>query len=269
MQSLEKLFDISGKTALVTGGASGIGAMITETLVDAGCTVYIASRKRHEVDRMAAEMNANSSSGKVVALTADLMTAQGTEGLAKQIAAATDKIDILVNNSGCTWGAPMEDFPREAWDKVLTLNVTAMSDLTRLLLPQLKAAGTADSPARIINIGSVMGTCFNGAISESDGAYSYAVSKAAVHHLTKILSNELAAHQITVNAIAPGPFPSRMMAFAIATEENLKAIEETIPMGRVGEPHDMACLIRWLCSTGGSFITGAVVPIDGGMAAKP
>ena len=252
----------------MTGGASGIGAMITETLVDAGCTVYIASRKRQEVDRMAAEMNGKSSSGKVIALTADLMTSEGTEGLAKQIAAATDKIDILVNNSGCAWGAPMANFPREAWDKVLTLNVTAMSDLTRLLLPELKTAGTADCPARIINIGSGMGTRPSSGLANNNGAYSYAVSKAAVHHLTKILSNELAADNITVNAIAPGPFPSKMMDFALATEESRKAIEEDVPMGRVGEPEDMACLIRWLCSKGGSFITGAVVPIDGGMAAK-
>lgn len=268
MQSFDDLFDITGKVALVTGGGSGIGEMMSETLVRAGCTVYIASRKTGALIEVADRLNAIGP-GKVKVLTADLSTEDGTKSLADQLMADSDRLDILCNNSGATWGAPLEDFPRDAWDKILNLNVTAIGELTKHLIPILATTATADCPARIINTGSVMGTRFQAQIGAGNGAYSYAASKAAVHHLTKIYAGELADKHITVNAIAPGPFPSRMMAFATNSEEKRKTMGKTVPLGRVGEPEDIACLIRFLCSKGGGYITGAIIPIDGGQNATP
>lgn len=270
MQSLEQLFDIKGKVALVTGGGSGIGAMITEALVNAGCTVYIASRKQDALDEIAAELN-KQGPGTVKGIAADLGTGEGTEALVAAISAEVDHVDILVNNSGISWGDALDTFPRDAWEKVLNLNVTAMADLTRLMLPLLTKSATAADPSRVINIGSVMGTRAMGSLVTGSGvgAYSYTASKAAVHHLTKMYSNELASRHITVNALAPGPFPSRMTAFALKNDAMADHITKDVPLGRVGVPEDMACVIRWLCSKGGSYITGNIVAIDGGTAAKP
>ncbi|WP_417463872.1 SDR family oxidoreductase [Kordiimonas sp.] len=263
MMELGTLFEIKGKVALVTGGGSGIGAMATEALVRAGCRVYIASRRLESCEDVATELNAIGP-GEVIALQADLSTAEGTEGLADDIAKREGKLDLLINNSGMTWGAPFEDFPRQKWDDVFRLNVTAVADLTRLVLPLLKKAGTKDDPARVINLGSVVGTR-----PVSNSAYSYGASKAAVHHLTKILSNELARFHITVNAIAPGPFPSRMMAFVTDNEERRRAAEERVPLHRCGEPEDVAGVLIMLCSRAGSYITGGVIPLDGGISALP
>ncbi len=268
MQSFENMFDIKGRIALVTGGASGIGAMITEALVDAGCKVTIASRKYHALEHFADEMNAKGP-GSAHPVAADLSTAEGTEALAAHMQANEDHLDILINNSGATWGDSLDNFPRKAWDKIMNLNVTAMADLTRLLLPMLEARATAENPSRVINVGSVMGTRPMADAGGGNGVYSYVASKAAVHHLTKTYSNELAHRHITVNAIAPGPFPSRMMAYATDSAEKREVLGKTVPLGRVGEPEDMACVIRWFCSKGGSYITGNIIAIDGGAAAAP
>lgn len=268
MHSLDQLFNITGKNALVTGGGSGIGEMMTETLVRAGCRVFIASRKTGALIKVADRLNAIGP-GKVEVLTADLSSAEGVASLYDQLCDHIDALHILCNNSGATWGAPMEDFPREAWDKILNLNVAAIGDVTKHMLPLLEKAASADDPARVINTGSVMGTRYNAQIGGGNGAYSYVASKAAVHHLTKVFAGELAAKHITVNAIAPGPFPSRMMAFATDTEEKRAMMGKTVPLGRVGEEDDIACLIRFLCSKGGGYVSGAIIPIDGGMNAQP
>ncbi|GHF26777.1 3-oxoacyl-ACP reductase [Kordiimonas sediminis] len=257
------LFDISGKVALVTGGGSGIGAMITETLVRAGCKVFIASRKIEACAKTAASLN-DIGPGKVIPLQADLLTAAGTEALAEAVKKQTDRLDILVNNSGMTWGAKLEDFPRDKWDQVLTLNVTAVADLTRLLLPLLKTAGNKEDPARVINIGSVVGTR-----PMSNMAYSYAPSKAAVHHLTKMLSSELASQNILVNAIAPGPFESRMMAFVAENDALRKQQESAVPLGRFGRSDDITGMMLFLTSKASTYVTGAILPLDGGMSANP
>ena len=260
---LGQLFDVRGKTALVTGGGSGIGMMATEALVRAGCKVYIASRRLESCEAVADELNAEGP-GEVIALQADLMTAEGTEQLAAELASREPALHILVNNSGMTWGAPLEEFPRSKWDDVFKLNVTAVADLTRLLLPLLKKTGTAEDPARVVNLGSVVGTR-----PVSNTAYSYSASKAAVHHLTRILANELAASHITVNAIAPGPFPSRMMQHITGDENRRKAMEAGVPLHRVGTPEDIAGVLLMLASRAGSYITGAIVPLDGGISALP
>jgi len=250
------LFDIAGKTALVTGGSRGIGLMIARGYVEAGAKVYISSRKAEVCDEVAAEL---SKSGECISLPADLATEQACNDLAAEVASREDKVHILVNNAGATWGAPIAEFPASAWDKVLDLNVKSPFFLTRALLPQLEAAATADDPARVINIGSIDG--IHVPVLES---YSYSSSKAALHQLTRHLARQLGRRQITVNAIAPGPFESKMMA------ETLRNFGDTIarssPLGRIGRPDDMAGVAIYLSSRAGAYVTGAVIPVDGGIA---
>jgi len=260
---IENLFTIKGKVALVTGGGSGIGSMATEALVRAGCKVYIASRRLASCEAVAEELNAVGP-GQVIALQADLSSAEGTQHLAEVLMEREEALHILVNNSGMTWGAPFEEFPRDKWDDVLRLNVTAVADLTRLLLPILRKTGTASDPARVVNLGSVVGTR-----PSSNSAYSYGASKAAVHHLTRMLANELADSHVTVNAIAPGPFPSRMMAHITGDESRRKAMEAGVPLHRVGMPEDIAGVLLLLSSQAGSYITGGIIPLDGGLSALP
>lgn len=253
------IFSLEGKVALVTGGATGIGYMITHALVSAGAKVYIASRKL-EACQQAAE-NLADLPGDCIPFAADLSAEEGVVSLAEFIAANESKLNILINNSGRSWGATFEKFPWQAWQDIMTLNVTAPFTLIRELTPLLSASGSADDPARVVNIGSVMGM-------EPHGfpAYSYSASKAAIHHVTRFLSNELAAKHITVNAIAPGPFPSGMTAFFVQDEKLTSAVTRGIPLGRLGRPEDFAGLILCLCGLTGAYITGAIIPLDGGMS---
>lgn len=258
-----KLFDVAGKVALVTGGGSGIGTMATHSLVRAGCKVYIASRRLESCEAVAEECNAVGP-GEVIALQADLSTEEGTAALAAELGEREPKLDILVNNSGMTWGAPFDEFPRAKWDEVMALNVSAVADLTKQLLPMLRRSGTAEDPARIVNLGSVVGTR-----PVSNQAYSYGASKAAIHHLTRMLASEFGSMHVTVNAIAPGPFPSRMMAHVIRDDARKKAMEARVPLHRVGEPEDIAGVLLMLCSRAGAYITGGIIPLDGGLSAMP
>jgi NAD(P)-dependent dehydrogenase (short-subunit alcohol dehydrogenase family) len=260
-QYLGSLFNLKGKTALVTGGASGIGYMITHALVSAGANVIIASRKL-EACQQAADSLADLA-GECTALSADLSTEKGVKSLAAEVISRDEPLHILVNNSGKTWGAAYGDFPWDAWDSVMSVNVTGLYTLTEQLTPLLSASASASDPARVINVGSVVGSLPHG-----NHSYSYAASKAAVHHLTRILSNELAAHRVTVNAIAPGPFPSRMMAHITNQEKGISALNEMVPLNRVGEPRDIAGVIMCLCGAGGAYMSGAIIPLDGGMVAE-
>jgi NAD(P)-dependent dehydrogenase (short-subunit alcohol dehydrogenase family) len=252
------LFSLEGKTALVTGGATGIGLMITHALVSAGAKVYIASRKFDACQKTAESLAGLP--GSCIPFAADLSQEAGVISLAKFIAENESTLNILVNNSGRSWGTALEQFPWKAWEDIMTLNVTAPFTLIRELAPLLSTSGTADDPSRIVNIGSVMGM-------EPHGfpAYSYSASKAAIHHVTRYLSNELAAQHITVNAIAPGPFPSGMTAFFTEDEKLSAAVTGGIPLGRLGKPQDFAGLILCLCGVSGAYITGAIIPLDGGM----
>jgi len=253
--SVADLFSVAGKVALVTGGSRGIGLMIASGLVEAGAKVYVASRKQQDCDRAAAEL---SKLGTCIALPGDLSSHTGTRALADALAARESALHILVNNAGANWGAPLADYPEAGWDKVMALNVKAVFDLTRMLLPQLEAASQSGDPARVINVGSIDGL----QVPLLD-TYAYSASKAAVHHLTRTLARKLAP-TITVNAIAPGPFESKMMA------ETLKnfgdAIKKSCPLGRIGEPSDMAGIAIYLASKAGSYVTGAVIPVDGGIS---
>ncbi len=253
---MSDLFSIEGKVALVTGGSRGIGLMIARGFVEAGATVYISSRKADVCDEVAAEL---SKVGTCVSLPADLATEAECVRLASEIAAREAALHILVNNAGATWGARIEEFPASGWDKVLDLNVKSPFYLTRSLLPQLTAAGTADDPARVINIGSI-----DGIQVPVLSTYSYSASKAAIHHLTRVLAKELGPRHVTVNAIAPGPFESKMMAETLRNFGD--SIAASSPLGRIGRPDDMAGAAIFLASRAGSYVTGAVVPVDGGIA---
>jgi len=249
------LFSLTGKVALVTGGSRGIGLMIARGYVEAGVRVYISSRKAEVCEEIAAEL---STIGFCVALPADLSTEAECQRLAAELAAREDRLDILVNNAGATWGAPIEDFDEAAWERVLALNVKGVFHLTKAVLPLLRSAGTAEEPARVINIGSIDG--IHVPILDT---FSYSASKAAVHQLTRHLAKSLAP-EITVNAIAPGPFESKMMA------ATLKAVGDQIaaaaPLKRIGRPDDMAGVAIFLASRAGSYLTGTIIPVDGGIA---
>ena len=252
---MSELFSVAGKTVLVTGGSRGIGEMIARGFVEGGAKVYISARKAEACDATAAEL---SKIGECISIPADLSSEEGARTLAEQISAREGKLDVLVNNAGATWGAPLEQFDEAAFEKVMAVNVKGVFHLTKFLLPLLKAAGTAEVPARVINIGSIDG--IHVPIMET---YSYSASKAAVHQLTRHLARFLAP-TVTVNAIAPGPFESKMMA---ATLESFgDQIAEGAPLKRIGRPDDMAGTAIFLASRAGSYLTGAIIPVDGGIA---
>ncbi len=251
------LFDVSGKNALVTGGGRGIGLMIARGLVQAGVRVAIASRKAEDLEAAAAELR---TFGDCEAIPADVSTPEGAGALAEAVRARFDALHILVNNSGATWGAPLEEFPASGWDRVINTNLEGVFHLTVGLLAALRAAASADDPARVINIGSI-----DGIRVPAVENYSYSASKAAVHMLTRHLARRLASEQITVNAIAPGPFQSKMMAFMLDTPEKRAEVARMVPLGRIGRPDDAAGLTVFLASRAGSYLTGAVIPLDGGI----
>ncbi|MBN9532250.1 MAG: SDR family oxidoreductase [Alphaproteobacteria bacterium] len=254
---VSQLFDISGKTALVTGGSRGIGLMIARGFVQNGAKVYISSRKAEACERAAAEL---SKYGTCIPLAHDLGSMAEVKALAEDIKAREKKLDILVNNAGAAWAEPFETFSEEGWDKLMNVNLKAIFFLSQALLPELKAAGTADDPARIVNIGSI-----DGILQPQLESYAYSASKAAVHHLTHHLAKHLARDRINVNAIAPGPFETKMLAPVLATAR--KAIESSVPRGRIGEDDDMIGAAIFFCSRASSFITGQVLAVDGGIMA--
>jgi NAD(P)-dependent dehydrogenase (short-subunit alcohol dehydrogenase family) len=257
-ERLRSLFSVAGKTALVTGGGQGIGFMISRALIDAGVKVYISSRKVAVIDKAADELSNVPGSAGCIPLEADLSLASECDRLASEIQSREPSLDILVNNAGANWGEDYTTFPDSAWDRVLDVNVKGVFHLTRALTPTLAAAATPAEPARVINIGSVDGLHVPGLET-----YSYSASKAAVHHLTRVLARKLARDHITVNAIAPGPFESKMMAATLDAFGD--EIRRTIPLGRIGEPDDMAGITLFLASRAGAYLTGTVIPVDGGL----
>jgi NAD(P)-dependent dehydrogenase (short-subunit alcohol dehydrogenase family) len=254
---MSALFDVSGKTALVTGGSRGIGLMIARGLVQAGAKVIVSSRKEDQLNAAASEL---ASEGECTAVSADLSTPQGAAELAAATAERFPRLDILVNNAGVTWGAPLEEFPASGWDRVMHTNVEGIFHLTIGLLGALRAGASADDPARVINIGSIDG--LRTPVTEN---YSYSASKAAVHMLTRHLAKRLAPDHITVNAIAPGPFPSKMTAFMLDDPDSRTAVETMVPLQRVGGPDDAAGTALFLASRAGAYLTGTVIPLDGGI----
>ncbi|MDA9649140.1 SDR family oxidoreductase [Alphaproteobacteria bacterium] len=251
---MENLFNLNGKIALVTGGSRGIGAMIAEGFVRNGVKTYISSRKSDPCNKKAKEL---SKYGECISIPADLTDMNEMDKLVTKIKDKETKLNILVNNAGAAWGASFDDFPEIGWDKVMDTNVKSIFFLTQKLVDILETSASTSDPSRIINIGSIDGL----GIPRAE-TYSYPASKAAVHQLTKVLANRLANRNINVNAIAPGPFESNMMAHTL--EEHGEQIKSSVPRGRIGVPEDMAGASIFLSSIASSYITGSIIPVDGG-----
>jgi NAD(P)-dependent dehydrogenase (short-subunit alcohol dehydrogenase family) len=258
MLSPAELFDVSDKVVVVTGGSRGIGEMIASGFVHGRARVYISSRKADACGAVAAELSQH---GVCVAAPADLSTLEGVRSLVKQVGEAEERVDVLVNNAGITWGAPLEEYPDDAFDRVFALNVKSVFHATVQFLPMLRAAASPEDPGRVINIGSVEGL----RVPDWEN-YAYPASKAGVHMLTRHLAHRLASESITVNAIAPGLFPTRMTAFVSSDPDMSAAVEETVPLRRWGRPEDAAGAAIFLASHAGSYLTGAVIPVDGGVS---
>lgn len=255
---IEELFGLDGKIALVTGGSRGIGAMIAGALLDAGANVFITSRK---VDACAAAADELSRRGPCEGFGGDVSTPEGCARLAADFRERSTRLDILVNNAGTTWGASLEEHTVESWDKVMNTNARGPFLLTQEFVPMLTAGGSPEDPARIINVGSV-----DGLVSPVFESYSYSASKAAVHMLTRHLARHLAGSHVTVNAIAPGLFESKMTAFMFRDPDVTTTVIDRIPMHRAGIPDDVGGTAVWLASRAGSYLTGAVIPVSGGLA---
>lgn len=253
---IEQLFSVRGKVALVTGGSRGIGEMIARAYVGNGVKVYITARKADACDALAKEL---SRSGECISIPADISRMDEIDRLGREIQQRESRLDILVNNAGASWGADFATFPESGWDKVMDLNVKSPFFMTQRVFALLEAAGSEDDYARVINIGSI-----EGMRTSHLEAYSYAASKAAILHLTRMMAKYLANKHITVNAIAPGYFPSKMTD-AIPEEES-EVIEGHTPMRRWGRPEDMAGVALYLASKASGFVCGAVIPVDGGLA---
>ena len=263
---MKDLFLIEGKVALVTGGSRGIGEMIAAGFLANGAKVYISSRKA-EVCDATAERLAKEYGGECISIPADLSNLEGISALAKELSSKEKSLDILVNNAGASWGEPIEDYSELGWDKVMDTNVKGIFFLTQQLLPLLRESRTADNTSRVINIGSI-----DGIKTGTFDAFSYGPSKAAVHHLTRVLAARLIKDHIIVNAIAPGPFPTWMLSTGVGgggdTDIDWSAVGQSNPSGRVGDAEDIAGLAIFLSSRAGAYTVGQTIACDGGAVAS-
>ncbi|MEO0608578.1 MAG: SDR family oxidoreductase [Pseudomonadota bacterium] len=256
---MKTLFDISGKTALVTGGSSGIGAMIARGFVENGVKTYISARKEGPLMAKAEEL---SHFGTCIPVAADLSRVEGVDALVAAISAQEDHIDILVNNAGANWVAPIDDFPENGWDKVMSINIKSIFFMTQKALPLLRTQASHGDPSRVINIASI-----HGFDNPGMPAYAYSASKSGVIHLTKHLATDLAGDHINVNAIAPGFFPSNMTKVATENDAIYEHTVAQIPRKRAGEPEDVAGTAIFLSSRAGAWVDGHTIVLDGGMIA--
>ena len=254
---MKSLFDVSGKVAVISGGSSGIGAMMARGLLENGAKVYITARKEERLMAMAQTLSAY---GECIAIQADMSRVEGIEALVAQISERETKIDILINNAGANWSAPLESFPEKGWDKVMDINVKSIFFATQKFLPLLKAGGSAQDPSRVINIASI-----NGIRNSGMPTYAYSASKSAVIHLTEHLATDVASNGINVNAIAPGFFPSDMTKQIVDNDDMTKFVISQIPRRRMGKPEDIAGTAIFLCSAASSWMTGQTLVLDGGM----
>ncbi|KAG7401770.1 hypothetical protein PHYBOEH_011059 [Phytophthora boehmeriae] len=260
---LKTLFDVKDKVVVITGGGRGIGKMMADGFVQNGAKVYIASRSLGACEETAAELNAKGP-GQCIALQANLLSEAGCKALAQEIAKRESKVDVLINNSGVSWGGSFDQHHEAAWNKVLTVNVTSPFHLTKFLLPLLDAAANSSDAARIINVGSVAGL-----MPQQIDTIAYDTSKAAIHHMTRVLAAKLARRpnggHILVNAIAPGLVPSKMsQGISVVTGLGMDDLATGIPIQRFGNDSDMAGLAIFLASKASGWISGMVIASDGG-----
>jgi len=255
--NINNLFKVSGKTAVVTGGSRGIGEMITAGFLANGAKVYITARKAPALIEKAKELS-ELYGGECVAIPCDLSTIEGIESFTQQIEEKEEGIDFLINNAGAAWGEPFESFSESGWDKVMDLNVKSIFFLTQKMKHLLTKRATLEDPSRVINIGSI-----DGLNVPAFPTFSYSSSKAAVHHLTRHLAAQLVSENITVNAIAPGPYPSAMLGSAVNSDYS--EIEKRNPRKRTGSPEDIAGLTIFLCSRAGAYVVGETIASDGGL----
>jgi len=259
MRWMNDLFSIRGKTAVVTGGTRGLGFIIAGQFLAAGAArVYICARRAEACVAAAGELSRD---GDCVAVPCDVGTPEGVETLAAAVEAREQRLHILVNNAGVAWGAPLDSHPVEQVDRVLQVNVRAVFHCTQRLLPLLRAAASADDPARVINIGSV-----DGLTIPFWPNFGYSASKAAVHMLTRHLAHALVGDHVTVNAIAPGLFPSRMTRAVFDSPEVEAQTLAAIPMKRAGTAEDVGGTAVYLASRAGAYLTGVVIPVAGGLS---
>ena len=258
---LDRLFGVEGKHVIVTGGSRGIGRMIATGFVEAGATVYISARKAEACDATAEELGALDAPGTCVSVPADLSTRSGVDALVRAVAERTDAVHVLVNNAGATWGAPLDEYPEDAFDKLFNINVKGAFLLTQALLPVLRATATEDDPARVINIGSI-----DGIRTPAMETYAYSTTKAGILALTRHLAKNLVRDHVLVNAIAPGPFESKMMAFALGSEEGRDMVASGVPARRIGRPDDMAGAALFLAGRASTYLVGETIVVDGGIA---
>ena len=264
---INELFSIEGKIALVTGGSRGIGEMIAAGFLASGAKVYISSRKAEVCDETAKRLS-DTYGKECIPIPADVSNLAGIEMLAASLAEKESQLDILVNNAGVSWGQDIDDYPEKGWDKVMDTNVKGIFFLTQKLLPLLRKSGATESPARVINIGSIDGIKVPLFLT-----YSYGASKAAVHHLTRELAAELIKDNIIVNAIAPGPFPTWMLSTGVGFGGKIEgegvdwdSVGSQTPIGRIGSMEDIAGLAIFLSSRAGEFVVGTTITCDGGVA---
>jgi NAD(P)-dependent dehydrogenase (short-subunit alcohol dehydrogenase family) len=255
---MKNLFSVDGKTVVITGGSSGIGAMMAQGFLEGGAKVYITARKAERLHAKAEEL---SQYGDCTAIQGDMSTVEGIEAFVAAYSEKEDHIDVLINNAGANWIAPIDDFPEKAWDKVMDINIKSIFFMTQKCLPLLKN-GTAEDPARVINTASI-----NGINNPMMPSYAYSSSKSGVIHLTKHLASDLARRHINVNAIAPGLFPSDMTKGMTADEKMADAIIKKIPRRRMGEPEDIAGTAIYLSSRASAWLCGTIITLDGGMIA--
>ena len=262
---MKNLFSIEGKVALITGGSRGIGEMIAAGFLANGAKVYISSRKADVCDATAKRLQ-EEYGGECISVPADLSNLDGINALADKIS-QDDNLDIIVNNAGASWGEPIDEYSEQGWDKVMDTNVKGVFFLTQKLLPLLRKSGTAEDPSRVINIGSI-----DGIKTGLFDAFSYGPSKAALHHLTRVLAASLVKENIIVNAIAPGPFPTWMLSTGVGgggdVDIDWSSIGDTNPRGRVGTPEDIAGLAIFLSSRAGAYTVGQTITCDGGVVAS-
>lgn len=257
MNVINELFGVAGKTVLVTGGSRGIGRAITEAFVKSGAKVIICSRDLSSCEELAKELKPY---GECIALACNVSNDEDRKRFAKELVQHVQKLNVMINNAGAIWAAPIEEYPESGWDKVFDLNVKGTFFLVKELLPLLQAGGSVEDPARIINVGSI--DAFHIPAHET---YAYTASKAALHQLTKHLAAQLAPRHITANVIAPGMFPSRMLAGTLE-KKGLETMVAPIPLKRLTSDSDMAGTALYLASKAGSYVTASVLPVDGGYA---